>query len=130
MPWKEESGGIKKQPIKYGKMLREISCFSSEESGPMTQAELLREKRQDILRIAAQYGASNVRVFGSVVRGDADEQSDIDLLVDLEPGRSLFDLGGLLMDVQDLLGYNVDVVTAKGLRERIREQVMNEAAAL
>ena len=96
----------------------------------MTQAEILREKRADILRIATQYGASNVRVFGSVARGEADEQSDIDLLVDLEPGRSLFDLGGLLMDVQDLLGYNVDVVTAKGLRERMREQVMKEAVAL
>jgi predicted nucleotidyltransferase len=96
----------------------------------MTQAELLREKREDILRIAAQYGASNVRVFGSVARGEADEQSDIDLLVDLEPGRSLFDLGGLWVDVQDLLGYDVDVVTAKGLRERIREQVMKEALAL
>ncbi len=96
----------------------------------MTQAELLREKREDILRIAAQYGASNVRVFGSVARGEADEQSDIDLLVDLEPGRSLFDLGGLLMDVQDLLGCDVDVVTAKGLRERIRERVLKEAIAL
>jgi predicted nucleotidyltransferase len=82
--------------------------------------ELLQEKREDILRIASKRGASNVRVFGSVARGEADSESDIDLLVDLEPGRSLFDLGGLLMDLQDLLGHKVDVVTERGLRKRIR----------
>jgi uncharacterized protein len=92
--------------------------------------ELLREKREDILRIASKRGASNVRVFGSVARGEADSKSDIDLLVDLEPGRSLFDLGGLLMDLQDLLGYKVDVVTERGLRERIRERVLKEAVPL
>jgi len=90
----------------------------------------LREKREDILRIASKRGASNVRVFGSVARGEADSKSDIDLLVDLEPGRSLFDLGGLLMDLQDLLGYKVDVVTERGLRERIRERVLKEAVPL
>jgi uncharacterized protein len=92
--------------------------------------ELLREKREDILRIASKRGASNVRVFGSVARGEADAKSDIDLLVDLEPGRSLFDLGGLLMDLQDLLGHKVDVVTERGLRERIRERVLKEAIPL
>ncbi len=61
----------------------------------MSLNELLQEKREDILRIATKRGASNVRVFGSVARGEADSKSDIDLLVDLEPGRSLFDLGGL-----------------------------------
>jgi uncharacterized protein len=92
--------------------------------------ELLQEKREDILRIASKRCASNVRVFGSVARGEADSKSDIDLLVDLEPGRSLFDLGGLLMDLQELLGHNVDVVTERGLRERIRERVLNEAIPL
>ena len=92
--------------------------------------ELLQEKREDILRIAAKRGAYNVRVFGSVARGEADSKSDIDILVDMEPGRSLFDLGGLLMDLQDLLGHNVDVVTERGLRERIRERVLKEAIAL
>src|SRR3989454_8222714 len=92
--------------------------------------ELLQEKREDILRIASKRGAYNVRVFGSVARGEADSKSDIDLLVDLEPGRSLFDLGGLLMDLQDLLGQNVDVVTERGLRERIRERVLKEAVPL
>ncbi len=96
----------------------------------MTQAEVLREKRADILRIATQYGASNVRVFGSVARGEADEQSDIDLLVDLEPGRSLFDLAGLLVDLEDLLGCNIDVVPEDSLRERIRGRVLKEAVTL
>ena len=92
--------------------------------------ELLQTKREDILRIASQYGAYNVRIFGSVARGEADEKSDIDLLVNMEPGRSLFDLGGLLSDLEDLLGCNVDVVTEDGLRDRIRNRVLNEAIAL
>ena len=96
----------------------------------MSPNELLHEKREDILRVASRRGASNVRVFGSVARGEDDAKSDIDLLVDLEPGRSLFDLGGLLMDLQDLLGRNVDVVTERGLRERIRERVLKEAIPL
>ncbi len=96
----------------------------------MTQAELLREKREEILQTAKKYGASNVRVFGSVARREADEQSDIDLLVDLEKGRSLLDLIGLLMDLESLLSCKVDVVTVKGLRERIRERVLKEAVAL
>ena len=92
--------------------------------------ELLQSKRDDILRIAARYGAYNVRIFGSVARGEADEQSDIDFLVNMEPGRSLFDMGGLLADLEDLLGCNVDVVTEDGLRDRIRNRVLNEAVAL
>lgn len=96
----------------------------------MSLDELLRAKRDDILRIAAKYGAYNVRVFGSVARGEADSKSDIDLLVDMEPGRSLFDLGGLLVDLEDLLGCNVDVVTEDGLRDRIRNRVLKEAVAL
>ncbi len=91
---------------------------------------LLKEKREDILRIASMRGASNVRVFGSVARGEADSKSDIDLLVDMEPGRSIFDLGGLLMDLQDLLDHKVDVVTERGLRDRIRDRVLNEAIPL
>ena len=96
----------------------------------MSPGELLHEKREDILRVASKRGAYNVRVFGSVARGEADAKSDIDLLVDLEPGRSLFDLGGLLMDLQNLLGHEVDVVTERGLRERIRERVLKEAIPL
>jgi predicted nucleotidyltransferase len=96
----------------------------------MSLGELLQTKREDILRTANQHGAFNVRVFGSVARGEADSESDIDLLVDMEPGRSLLDLSGLLIDLEDMLGCNVDVVTERGLRDRIRERVLKEAVAL
>ena len=96
----------------------------------MSLDELLKAKREDILHTAAEYGAYNVRVFGSVARGEADSESDIDLLVDMEPGRSLFDLGGLLTDLEELLGCNVDVVTERGLRDRIRDRVLKEAVPL
>ena len=92
--------------------------------------ELLQAKREDILRTANKYGAYNVRVFGSVARGEADSESNIDLLVNMEPGRSLLDLSGLLIDLEELLGCNVDVVTEKGLRDRIRERVLREAVTL
>ena len=92
--------------------------------------ELVRARREDILQIASQYGVSNVRIFGSVARRETDEQSDLDLLVDLETGRSLFDLGGLLTDLEELLGYPVDIVTEKGLRDRIRTRVLREAIPL
>ncbi len=82
------------------------------------------------MQIARRHGATNIRVFGSVARGEADNNSDIDFLVDLEHGRSLLDLGGLLMDLQKLLGQSVDVVTEKGLRPRIRERVLREARAI
>ena len=89
-----------------------------------------QNKRQAILQIARRHGAINVRVFGSVSRGEARADSDIDFLVDLEQGRSLLDLGGLLMDLQELLDCRVDVVTEKGLRPRIRERVLREALPL
>ncbi len=92
--------------------------------------EELRSLRDKILSVAAQHGAHHVRVFGSVARGEADERSDVDLLVDLETGRSLLDLGGLLMDLQTLLGRPVDVVTEKGLKSRIRNRVLDEAVPL
>jgi len=90
----------------------------------------LRERREEILQIATKHGARTVRIFGSVARGEADSASDLDLLVEMEPGRSLLDLGGLLMELQDLLGCQVDVVTEKGLRERIRDRVLKDAVAL
>jgi predicted nucleotidyltransferase len=91
---------------------------------------LLKNKRKDILRVASKYGARNVRIFGSLARGEAREDSDIDFLVDMEPGRSLFDMGGLLMDLQSLFAQKVDVVTEKGLRPRIRDRVLKEALPL
>ena len=96
----------------------------------MNSGELLKEKRDEILRLAAGHGAHNVRIFGSVARGDARPDSDIDFLVDLDAGRSLLDLGGLLMDLQNLLHCKVDVVTEKGLRSRIRARVLLEAVSL
>jgi hypothetical protein len=92
--------------------------------------QALRERREEILQIAAKHGARKVRIFGSVARGEADAASDLDLLVEMEPGRSLLDLGGLLMELQDRLDARVDVVTEKGLRERIRDRVQKEAVAL
>ncbi len=96
----------------------------------MSLDELIKAKREDILRTAAKYGAFNVRVFGSVARGEADEKSDIDLLVDMEPHRSLLELAGLLIELEELLGHNVDVVPEDCLRARIRERVLKEAVAL
>ncbi len=92
--------------------------------------ELLKAKRPEILKIAAKYGARDIRVFGSVVRGEADERSDVDFLVEMEPGRSLLDMGGLLMELRELLGREVDVVTERGLKPRIRARVLREAVAL
>ena len=96
----------------------------------MDAETLLREKREDILRVAEKHGARNVRIFGSVVRGQADVQSDIDLLVTMEPGRSLLDHATLWLEIQELLGYNVDVVSEAGLKPRIRERVLQEARPL
>ena len=95
----------------------------------MTFEDFLLKKRE-ILRIARDHGATNVRVFGSVARGNTNNKSDVDILVNLEPGRNLLDLGGLLMDLQELLGCRVDVVTEKCLRDSIREQVIRESVAL
>lgn len=92
--------------------------------------EELRRRRAEILHVAARHGALNVRVFGSVARGEADDQSDVDFLVEMEKGRSLLDLGGLLMDLQDLLGKKVDVITEPGLKPRIRGRVLQEAVPL
>ncbi|MBM3216728.1 nucleotidyltransferase family protein [Candidatus Poribacteria bacterium] len=90
----------------------------------------MREKRADILRLCAAYGARNLRIFGSVARGSADSESDIDFLVEMEPGRSLFDLGGLQYELEHLLGSPVDVVTERGLKARIRDRVLGEAVPL
>lgn len=96
----------------------------------MAVDEGLRAKREEILRLCARYGARNPRVFGSVARGEADARSDADLLVEMEPGRSLFDLGGLQYALERLLGCPVDVVTERGLKARIRERVLQEATPL
>jgi hypothetical protein len=96
----------------------------------MTPDEQLRQKREEILGLCARYGARNVRVFGSVARGEANETSDIDLLVEFEPGRSLLDQAGLVFDLETLLGRKVDVVTENGLYWLLRRRIMKEARPL
>lgn len=91
---------------------------------------ILKSKRQDIIATASKHGAKNVRVFGSVARGNAGPQSDLDLLVQLNPGYSLLDLIAIKQDLEDLLGCNVDVVTEAALSPYIREQVLQEAINL
>jgi predicted nucleotidyltransferase len=92
--------------------------------------DLLRERRDEILRIAARHGASNIRVFGSVARGEATAQSDVDFLVELERGRSLLDHAALMVDLENLLGRRVDVATERGLKPRVREVILREAVRL
>jgi uncharacterized protein len=96
----------------------------------MTLESLLKERRKEVLLIAAKYGAGNIRLFGSLARGEADESGDVDFLVELEPGRSLFDLGGLQFELEELLGCRVDVVTQRGLKPRIRQRVLQEPVML
>ena len=96
----------------------------------MTTEQLVKSKREEILRVAAQHGAYNIRVFGSVARGEARDESDIDLLVDLEPGRSGLDQAGLILDLEELLERRVDVVTEAGLYWLLRRRILKEARAL
>ena len=96
----------------------------------MTLEELRHTSRDEIIRLAADCGAGNVRVFGSLARGQADSRSDIDLLVDLEPGRSLLDLAKLQRKLEQLLTVRVDVVSARGLRDRVRETILRDALPL
>jgi uncharacterized protein len=91
---------------------------------------LVTSKREDILSIAAQHGARNVRVFGSAARGEATEASDLDFLVDMEPGRSLLDLAALRNDLMDLLGREADVVTEDSLYWLLRHKILREARPL
>ena len=96
----------------------------------MSVDELLDSKRQDILSIAARHGVRSVRVFGSAARGDSGPSSDVDFLVELEDGRSLFDLVGLRQDLEKALQCPVDVVEPEGLHWYIRDRVLQEARPL
>jgi len=92
--------------------------------------KIVREKREDILRIAARHGAHNVRIFGSVARGEAKTESDLDLLVAMEKGRSLLDLIGFWQDVEEFFGCKVDVVTDGGLSPYLKDRIYAEAVPL
>ena len=96
----------------------------------MTLEELRSRYRRQIVELARKRGAHNVRVFGSVARGEQSSGSDIDLLVDFEPGRSLLDLTGLWLDLEGALGSKVDVVSSRGLRPRVAPEVMRDAISL
>jgi uncharacterized protein len=92
--------------------------------------ELLLPLREEILQIAAKHGASNVRVFGSVARGEARPDSDVDFLVEIEPRRSLFDYIALIQDLTELLGRKVDMAEVESLHDLIREKVLRESVIL
>jgi uncharacterized protein len=96
----------------------------------MDISELVQRNREEILNLASQHGACNIRIFGSVARGEAHENSDIDFLVDLGQNLSPWFPVRLIRDLEQLLGRKVDVVTEKGLKERIRERVLQEAVLL
>jgi uncharacterized protein len=96
----------------------------------MVTREAIREKRDAILDIARRYGAHDVRIFGSVARGDANEDSDLDLIVRFDSDRSLLDHGGLIMDLRELLGTRVDVIDEEAMRDRFRSHVLKEAVPL
>jgi uncharacterized protein len=105
---------------------------SSLASSATAQGDLrrLRAQRQQILGCAADHGARNVRVFGSTARGESDASSDVDLLVEMEPGRTLIDLVGLWQDLEDLLGAHVDVLSDGGVSPHLRERIYAEAVPL
>ncbi len=96
----------------------------------MSTRQLLESRRDEILRTASSHHARNLRIFGSVARGDSDDNSDIDFLVELLPGCGLFEHAALIRELETLLGRKVDVVSEKGLRQRIRDRVLREAVAL
>ena len=95
-----------------------------------TDLALLQEKREEILSIAERHGAYHVRVFGSVARGEAGPDSDVDFLVEMEPARSLMDISGMVVDLQDLLGCPVDLAEPEGLHRLVRDRVLREAIPL
>ena len=96
----------------------------------MSIRQLLQSKRAQILKIAARHGARKVRVFGSVARGTARRNSDINFLVEMEEGRSLLDHAALILDLERLLKRSVDVVSERGLRRVVRTEVLKGAIAL
>ena len=101
------------------------------QNGFMITLDVLRgEKRTAILSLAVRHGASNLHVFGSVARGEATDASDVDLLVDWEPGRSLLDHSKLVQDLQDLLGVKVEIGTGRSLHWYVRDRILREATPL
>lgn len=96
----------------------------------MKVKDLLQQRREEILQLAAKHGAYNVRIFGSVVRGEEREDSDVDFLVEMESDRTLLDRIGFMQDLEDLLGRTVHVATLKGLEAYFRDRILKEAVSL
>lgn len=103
-----------------------------EEDAPRRRVtvEDLRAHRDEILAIGRRYGVSNVRVFGSVARGEADDLSDLDLLIDVAPGHGYFDMAGFALDVEQLMGVFTQVATPHGVKKRMQARVFSEAVPL
>jgi predicted nucleotidyltransferase len=101
-----------------------------QEKANMNISELIQQKRRQVLEIAAGHGARNVRLFGSVARGETTETSDLDLLIEMEPGRSLLDIVAIKQDLEELLGCKVDVVTEAAISPYLRDKVLHEAVRL
>jgi len=96
----------------------------------MNKEYILRNKRNEILDIATRYGAKKIRLFGSILRDEIKEKSDVDFLVELEKGRSLLDIIAIKQDLEDLLGCSVDVVTDSALSPYIKDEVLRQAVNL
>jgi predicted nucleotidyltransferase len=122
---RETHGGHRWYAPSDGNVILSMSSASAQIDLPR-----LRARREEILGFAAEHGARNVRVFGSVVRGEPNPSSDVDLLVEMEPGRSLIDLVGLWQDLEDMLGTHVDVLSDGGVSPHLRERIYAEAVTL
>jgi uncharacterized protein len=113
-----------------GEVVREAMRLLDAQERPKEVDPLAREMRAEILRIAKANGAIRVRIFGSFARGTARPDSDLDLLIDLERGRTLLDLVAIKQDIEDLLGREVHVVTEAAVSPRIRDEILEEATPL
>ncbi|MGQ0719571.1 MAG: nucleotidyltransferase family protein [Pseudonocardiales bacterium] len=116
--------------VDHGHLLTDLPA--DEEHAPRRRitVEDLRSRHDEIVALGQRYGVSNMRVFGSVARGDADERSDLDLLIDVAPGRGYFDMTGFALDVEQLMGVFTQVAIPNGLKKRIRARVLAEAVPL
>lgn len=96
----------------------------------MSVSNIIKNRREDIVKITKKYGAKNVRVFGSMSRGEEDMDSDLDIIVEMEQGSSLLDIIAIKQDIEELLGRKVDVVTEASISPYIRDEVLKEAVSL
>ncbi|MBI2942734.1 MAG: nucleotidyltransferase family protein [Candidatus Wallbacteria bacterium] len=96
----------------------------------MDRLSQIRDRREEILKLASSRGVRNPRLVGSVARGTAGPRSDVDLVVDLDPGAGLLDLGALVMDLRELLGCAVEIIPVSGIRPGARDELLREAVAL